>query len=219
MRNKQRSEQTYIPAGLGLPNRRFPFRPENAAERQQLRPDVETVLRGVDAMIRSLVRRAQNQFGLDDDQASDMHAAVMERLWRRSLPNFDAALGHKVSTFLHACACKHIIHQVRTVSRQHRRRCREQLSPSTAIDRNLSLAVAPQDVSDRRIEAVARQVIQDPERYLTPWQAQVLRTLLEHPHAQKQEIARMLGYERASSLSTMLLRIRERITEIDLHDA
>jgi hypothetical protein len=74
--------------------------------------------------------------------------------------------------------------------------------------------VSARDVSlDRSIEALADDVRQFPEKYLTKTQAIYFRALVENPDVPKNELAARLGLKNPSSFSREMQRIRERIIE------
>jgi hypothetical protein len=196
------------------PGRRYPFRAKKAADQPQINAEISKILCGVEDMLYQLVRRRVQQT-VDEDRIQEIVQRCREWLWQRSLPKYDNWRGVKISTFLYRCAGNFINQEVRAINRQHQ-------SPNrvTVVDPEVMFQTmqASDHAIDNQVEKVATDVLKNPEKYLTESQAVVFRAITRSPGTQMKDLARRLGYQRASSLSMMLRRIRERITEISIED-
>ena len=196
--------------------RRFPFRPRNAEDRKAIAGKVSDIMRGVEDMLYKLARR-RVQGLMDEHEVQEIVQGAMIWLWERSLPKYDAwrRPAVKVSTFLYRCAANFINQEVRAIMRRRNSRRRVLLVDPDLMMQTLHSTQSP---LDDKIAAVAQDVLDHPEKYLTVSQVQVFKTITANPHTMMKDLARELGYQRASSLSMMLRRIRERILEIDVED-
>ncbi len=153
-----------------------------------------------------------NRFGFCEDTLDDLIQRCIIHIWQHSLPRYDTREGTKVTTFIHYCAFNYFrLHMTRTYRRA-------QSEAESAPDEEFAERVAPEDGADHKIEELARSIIDNPEFFLTSVQAEVLTTIVNHPRLKMQEVAKMLGYTSACTLSHIMQRIRKRITDLDVED-
>lgn len=194
----------------------YPFKAETPADQSRINGEISRVLDGIEDMLYQLARkRAKGQ--LDDDQVHEVVQKCRIWLWQKSLPKYDAHRERpvKISTFLFRCAANFIKQEMRSVMRHRVSRHR-----MNYIDPDLMLqTLQAQDTHlDEKIQAVAEDVLEHPEKYLTGAQVEVFQTMIQNPGMLMKDIAKKLGYQRASSLSMMMRRIRERLCQIDVED-
>jgi DNA-directed RNA polymerase specialized sigma24 family protein len=212
-KNEKNQAAKAVKRGAG---RRFPYKARNAAEQGAINQKISDVLISVDDMLYRMARRRAG-VGLDDQAIQEIVQRCRSWLWQKSLPKFDAWRERKakVSTFIFRCARNFVNQEVRSLVR-----ARESPKRIHNIDPELLVHVVQgSDLAfDRKIEVVSRHVHKNPEAYFTPVQCQVFKAVTENPGVPMKELARRLGYQRASSLSMIMRRIRERVMEIDVED-
>jgi AraC-like DNA-binding protein len=197
----------------GLTGERYPFRPRpgHAGDTEFLRLEANLVLLGIDAMIYARIR-ARMQRHVDDHSVDDIAQRCRAHLWSRCLPAFDTGYKVKLGTYLYRCIDNFVRSEHQILSRRLRR--------AIASDPELmgQSIPAPDSRLDHHVEALAEDIRANPERYLSPRQAKVLRSRLARPAVSVNDLARSLGYSHASNLSLMLRRIMERIAAINIED-
>jgi hypothetical protein len=195
---------------------KHPFKARDTTHEAVVSANVSDVLHGVENML-YLLARSQARKRLREHEISEMVQACREWLWKRSLPKYDAHRGVKVQTFVYQCARNFFRQYLRAAARSRKSTRRKKIILVNPEHMLYSLRARCESL-DNRVAMVADDVMDHPEKFFTEAQVQVFRMLLEHPNIPKQDLAAMLGYKRASSLSMMVRRIKERIREIDIED-
>lgn len=159
------------------------------------------LIASVDRLIWKLVRR---RFGgrcehFQEDAAAEVRASLAD-----ALPNHDPRRG-KLSTYFYGC----IRRRLRMIAKREARKRRHHRGVDP-LPRNVA---APDSSADRHVEALAEVVLNEPQRFLTRRQAQVLRHVTSHPNEPRAEAARRLGIK-PKALSAILARIRRRLIEL-----
>ena len=202
--------------GAGTWDPKFPFKPCNAEDSSRINQEVSAILAGIEDLLYQRVRK-RSRGQLDEDQVQEIVQRCRIWLWEKSLPKYDAhRVPHvKVSTYLYQCADNFIKQELRSAVRRHISR-----KKMTYVDPDLMLhTVHAQDTHlDDRIAVVAGDVLKHPGKYLTTAQVAVFEAMINSPGVLMKDLAKRLGYQRASSLSMMMRRIRERIAQIDVED-
>lgn len=200
-----------LPTNKGL---QFPFRPKDKTDKARIRILVSSTLKGIEDMLYQLVRK-RVRGSVDEDEVNEIVQKCMIWLWEKSLPKYDAwrIPKVKVSTFLYRCASNFVHQEVRAFERRRITRKSVQLmDPEVMIQ-----TIHSRDTHlDDRIAALAEDVRIHPEKYLTAAQVKVFRKVAGNSSEMMKDMATTLGYQRASSLSMMMRRIRERLLEIDI---
>lgn len=113
------------------------------------RDNVARVLADVDGLLGEVVCRYAPRLNRHDreDCLQEMRIHVL-----LSLPNFDAARGHKLSTFVYGCCCRFMCDWLRSQRRQH-----AHLDLGGIPD-----LPAPDFFQDRHIEQLADAILADP---------------------------------------------------------
>lgn len=152
---------------------------------------------------------------IDSDSITEVVQKCMIWLWQKSLPKYNAwrVPSVKVSTFLHTCATNFILQERRTINRSRRANQGSLITQKTNYN-NAQGMMGPD--LDRKIEQLAKDIIANPEKYMTGSQVTVFNAVLNNPDRMMKDLADDLNYARASSLSMIKRRIRERISEIDI---
>lgn len=194
--------------------RKFPYRARTGEDQKAINVQVSAILTGIEDMLYQLVRRRVQQT-VDEDRVQEIVQRCREWLWLRSLPKYNAWRGVKVSTFLYRCAGNFINQEVRGISRQQQSPARVASVDPEVMHQTM---YSPDQSLDRRVERVATEVLRNPQKYLTESQVTVFRAITDNPGTQMKDLAKQLGYQRASSLSMMLRRIKERIVDISIED-
>jgi DNA-directed RNA polymerase specialized sigma24 family protein len=194
----------------------YPYKAISAADNVRINIEVSAVLKSIEDLLYQRVRkRARGQ--IDEDQIQEIVQRCRIWLWEKSLPKYDAKREPhvRVSTYLFQCADNYVRQELRSLSR--RRIGRKKM---TYVDPDLMLhTVRANDTHlDERIAIVAEDVLCNPGRYLTAAQVEVFNAMVNSPGILMKDLAKGLGYKRASSLSMMVRRIKERIKEIDLEE-
>ena len=194
----------------------FPFRSTSPQHLVHLNRRISRVLDAVDRMIYEQARR-KGSGRVDDSQIQEIVQRCRIWLWEKSLPKYDAwrTPPVKVSTFLYQCVHNFMKQEFRGVARKKvgRRQmmyCDPDVMLHTLQARDTSM--------DDRIAAKAEDILYRPECYLTEAQVIVFKAMIDNPTILMKDLAVMLGYQRASSLSMMTRRIRDRLTEIDIEE-
>lgn len=189
--------------------RRFPFRADGPEDEARANAAMGAEISAVDDMLYRLAfRYAKGDRHTIEEMAAD--AAIY--LWQRCLPRFDTRNGAKVSTFLFVCAKNRMRDIARSRLRQRRNAKLHQEGAASKLP-------TANDRCDRQVERIAKDVIANPEKYLTPQQCRIFRAMQTMPpETPKQEIAKKLGYANAGYLSTMVGRMRDAIRKIDIED-
>ena len=175
------------------------------------REEANTILLGIQNMIYKRVRDIASTY--QDDDVEEIAQKCMIHLWTKSMPKYvpDRRPHVKMSTFLHECATNFILQEVRS-----RKRAETTSRAIRIAQQSDDTQPAHDSAVDQVIDTAAIRIVESPEKYFTVSQRRVFNIMVENAHLPKKDIARILGYKRASSLSTMLLRIRNRIKEIDV---
>ena len=192
-----------------------PKRKESAKQPWPLSPsELNQVLKSIQDMVFKLVCD-HIQHHMTDDDVQEMVQKTMIWLWEKSIPKYDPnRVPHvKISTFLYCCARNYILTELRGMARATASATRmlfvdDKVLAGTAINRDQS-----QDVL---IEQAVQHLIQNPHLYLTGIQCRVFYAMVDNPNVRKKDLARLLGYKRASSFSMMIRRIIDRILLLDL---
>ena len=196
----------------------FPFRPKDDTDNLRINAAVSTVMASVEDMLYKLVRK-RIRGSVDEDEVHEVVQKCMIWLWERSLPKYDAwrVPGVKISTFLYRCAANFISQEVRAFQRRQMTKKRVHLMDPEVMIQTLR---ARDTRLDDRISAVADDVLAHPAKYLTAAQVKVFKKVTDNSGEMMKDMATTLGYQRPSSLSMMMRRIRERLLEIDIegHD-
>jgi DNA-directed RNA polymerase specialized sigma24 family protein len=205
-------------ANSKVKGQQFPFRPKSDADKARINAAVSTVMSGIEDMLYKLVRK-RVRGSVDEDQVHEIVQKCMIWLWEKSLPKYDGwrTPRVKVSTFLFRCAANFINQEVRAFQRRMTAKKRVHLMDPEMMIQTLH----SQDTHlDDRIASVADDVLANPEKYLTAAQVKVFKKITSNRGEMMKDMATTLGYQRPSSLSMMMRRIRERILEIDIegHD-
>lgn len=153
--------------------------------------DVEDLLHRIEPLILKLV--SEQLQDRPDHLREDVAQACRYYLWRYSLPRYDPA--RHLLPFVTAC--------VRRVIRRELRRIERKL-PVSPISPD---EIAREDQPD--VHHLAQQIIEEPERFLTPKQARIFRLVQAGGHPRT--IAAILGIAPAS-VSQSIWRIRKRLT-------
>ena len=192
----------------------FPYLATSPEHQLAINREISQLLDSIDSMLYDLARHRLRGIA-DEDTVQEMVQECRHWLWQRSLPKFNAALGFKVSTFIHKCAMNYFHQEVRSMKRR-----RQSHKRTILVDPELLFDVLPCDGGylEEKILALADEVNAHPEKIMTESQVRVFRTVTDNPHIPMKDLAHQLGYKRASSLSMMMRRIRERVTEIDLEE-
>jgi hypothetical protein len=187
-------------------------------ERAEATIAIDEVLQGIQRMIHKLSfvgsrnHHCQNM-RQDLTQLANLHLAG------HCLPRYDRLRGIKVTTFLHKCLGRFFAGKRRSEGR-HFASKRYQRAPKTmrlTDPLRQTLQVKSNDTPESRfVEAVADYVIQHPEDFLTRAQAAILGQLLANDGMQMQELSKRLGYNKPTSFSTILRRIKDRVSDIDI---
>lgn len=204
-----------------LADRRFPYRAASAEqvgaeraklEQQQANAAITAALASVDDMVH---RQAIRYFATQGrGRVEEMAADATCWLATHCLPRFDSSKNTKLSTFAHSCIARYMLGELRRQKRiRHAEKTITDLGPAAAPA--MRRMIAPDRGHDDRIVDLADAIMSDPSRYLTAMQSKVLTAIVNNPGMAMRDIATMLGYRQAGSLSTELLRIRERLAEID----
>ena len=192
----------------------YPYRATSPEHQLQINREVSEILSGVNDMLYELGRKRLKSVA-DEDTIQEMVQECRKWLWQKSLPKYNSALGVKPSTFLYQCARNYFRQEVRSLMRRRQSRRRTVL-----VDPELLYESLPHDGGylDAKITSLAEAIHEHPERFLTASQVTVFQTIVNNPGVPMKDLARQLGYQRASSLSMMMRRIRERICQIDVED-
>ena len=175
------------------------------------REDNDKILLGIEDMIYKLVRGAL-QFPLDENDIVEIVQECRVWLWEKSIPKFDPQRGVKMSTFLYRCASNFIQQRLRSMSRAAAGHHDVTMEQTAA----LAAALEGDDRIEIQVERAAERVMLHPERYFTATQCRVFYAMTDNPNMRKKDLAVLLGYKRASSLSMMVRRIKERILGLDV---
>ena len=192
---------------------KFPFKARSQKERASVNARISKLLMGINDMLIGIARdKCPKDF--DSNDLDDVVQKTMIHLWQVSLPKYNAWRKPfcKPSTFLFRCAYNYVSQEMRVISRARKT---HMLCTGFA---DLELRQDRDRLLDVRIAALAEEVIRNPERFLTPSQSMVFSTLLDNEGKMMKYLAEILKYRRASSLSMMLRRIKERIAGIDIED-
>ncbi|MGC4031464.1 MAG: sigma factor [Tepidisphaeraceae bacterium] len=189
----------------------YPYAGNDTATREA----IDAVLRGVENMIRDEVRKYFP--GADAADRDDLAQKVRVHLWSYSLPRFDASKGAKVSTFCCVCIRFKLLGLQPKPPRpgaKYLRRKPKPLRLNLMADDDLH---AGDQTHDRAIEELARAIIANPEQFgLSSTQIGVLNAVIAAPpDTRTMDLARQLGYANPSSLCSTIVRIKERLTEVD----
>lgn len=182
--------------------RRFPYRPADDAEAQEVRAEFDLIARDYDGMIWQAIRRKIH----DRAQADEAYACVLWRLWRSALPAYDttrAGLG----TMLYVAIRRAIIDYIR----------RRKAPRERHFDGSELRTLASDTRLDRHVEAVAQEILDHPDLYASPREAQVIADVRDHPGAEPVERGRRLGMT-SRRVNTVMVAARKRIRGIDVED-
>lgn len=154
------------------------------------------------------------------------------------MPRWDRERAAAPITFAVACLKRSLLDSARSFGRRVEREKTNPVSVIAAADDGAhgraqgimreaagegyvsSIAATPSDAAplDHTIERLAADLMERPEAYLTADQARIFRAWLASPRDQTQgELAAAMGYSRASSLSMMMGRIKQRIADLLEH--
>lgn len=206
-------------ADIDAATTRFPFHADTPEDVPRINAAIGKVLEGVEDMLYKLAFKHIRQWSADRDEVEEVVQRTRIQLWNYSLPKFDTSRCEKVTTFIYSCADRFI----RSESR-HRQRASLPTSRSQRLKffgdgaPPLIRAAGPDTRLDNRIEQIADKVRENPGLYLTGAQVEVFNAMIHSPGVLMKDLAKRLGYQRASCLSMMMRRIRERIAAIDIED-
>jgi DNA-directed RNA polymerase specialized sigma24 family protein len=197
--------------------RKHPFKARTVAERETLNAEISRVLVGVDNMFYDIAR-GQLPTNTDWDTIEEIVQKCRMWMWKKSLPKYNAWRRPKVkvSTFLHKCATNFIRQERRTLMR--RQRPHQGALRQSNLDVNYGGDCTVEFDIDRKVEALANDIIAHPEKYMTASQTAVFKAVVNNPDTMMKDLATQLQYARASSLSMIKRRIRERLANIDIMD-
>jgi DNA-directed RNA polymerase specialized sigma24 family protein len=194
--------------------RQHPFRalPGEEADRDR---DLTQFIAGIDDMIVDIILREMTRAEARHAQwKADIQQAVRMHLATRAMLMFDAwrVPKTKPGTYAHRV----IVNRVRDILKRLRR---EQRTAPIQLDHGYE-APGPNGFHDDRIRELATQIIRDPMQFgFSRPQARVLIAVANRPPGTTYvELSRQLGYRSPTSLTTMLKRIKERITSLDIMD-
>jgi DNA-directed RNA polymerase specialized sigma24 family protein len=217
--NRPKTQSRLDSRPYGIQGQIFPFRPREPKEQFPgdpafIQAEINAVLIGIDDMIWQQARSWQRTCGISEEDTEDVTQSVRMNLWQRGLVNFSTAYDVKLTTYIHACIHNYVKQAVRDIKRRQDRSPEASSSPELAADELLSVDTEWDD----KVYEIADDVIVNPEKYLTPKQAVVFRLLMDNPNALIQDLAGVMSYSQASSLSMMKRRIKDRLKEISIPD-
>jgi DNA-directed RNA polymerase specialized sigma24 family protein len=205
--------QTNMPFDEVTLSRRFPFRSEGPEDSVRALQASNVAITNVQRMVWKLVKATMPK-DLTHEDLEDVVQDCNLHLHSKSLPEFDADRGYKVSTFLHTC--------IWTFSWQRRRVIMQRKNAASGrpafVDDSMEMIEAPDQMFDSTIEEIAQAILATPDKFFTRKQATVLRHLVANEGRSMQELSRELGYHQASSFSNMKRRVRERIESLSIAD-
>jgi len=206
-----------IPPETQEDQNKYPYRDRGPQHRKQLNQEISQILSSVDDMIYKQARSMSKGKGrgVDESQIQEIVQKCRIWLWEKSIPQFNPARHTKMSTFLFTCIANFMRQEFRSITRRKFGR-RQLMFVNPDIFRQM-----PQSrdfVLDGKIRELASDVIEHPEKYLSKTQVQVFCTMRDNPRMLMKEIATKLGYQRASSLSMMVRRIRNKIAQVAIED-
>ena len=186
--------------------------PDQAHKKPVTRDEVNAALVGVRDMVSSLVNARLKQMA-GDDENEELIQKTMISLWEKSIPKFDPSRGVKLSTFLYDCARNFIATEVRSLARAARPGRRIALISQETM---AGLGSKTEQHVNIIVEKAAAGIMAHPERHFTARQRTVFRALTKNPLMRRKDLARMLGYKRAGSLSMMIHHICLRLKSVDM---
>lgn len=185
----------------------YPFRINTSVARKE----ADKVFRGIAPMVRHQVE-TMNWLDLDPESIDEIYSNVMSLLWERSLPAFDTTRKVKLSTFLHSCSRRFIIGEFR----RRRRQANSKQAIANVDPHDLFHHAADPEFLSRRIQKLASDIILHPSEYLNKTHARVLMARVDNPQMPIKDLATLLGYQHPRSLSSVLTRIKEIISELEI---
>lgn len=193
----------------------FPFKiteDMSKEEVDEITQKANQIIITIDDMIHNLVRKRFRILDRDD------HEEIVQRcrmwLWERPIPKFDAHRGVKVTTFLYECISRFCGQEVRRIINYNKKDSKINADKPEGY---LYECVANDEFVDRKIVAIAKSVVDNPELYMTKSQARAFKKIYNSENGKlKRDIAKDMGYKRPSSLSVRLKTIYEKIGEIDI---
>jgi DNA-directed RNA polymerase specialized sigma24 family protein len=196
--------------------RRFPFRTRNRVDAKRAGLAANEALRSVQDMVFSLVKQSMPK-DLTIEDVEDLVQECNLHLHIKSLPRYDAWRKPKVkiSTFLRACIFNWVRQKRRVVISKRMSKPGRSHTISQS-DYPFHTLPAPDESVDRYVEALAADLLSNPDAFLTPHQAAALRAVVDNDGSTMQKLSIDLNYKLPSSFSTMKKKIRERIVELDI---
>lgn len=180
-----------------LRGRRHPYAilPDDVpAVQAMIREACSQALSDVDRMLHQAVRRRMSHLQHEDHE--DAVQQVRVKLWA-GLANYDASRrGVKWSTFAHAVIQRSVSHVARSIARAANKTPRKGRPLTTvSLDSPAARGLAGADQStDRRIEAIAKDVLANPEKYLKPaWVVAAVQIATAAPHGELATYAAAAG--------------------------
>lgn len=193
---------------------RFPYRVETPADQAGVDRRVNDLLVKTQPIIWDLAKQINKAYRLPYEDVEDIQTGCLRYLWKVSLPRYDAHREPVTSptTFLWHCSRGYLKKEFKRTAKRNNRRS----SSVAAVD--LSTLQADDESVSRLVDRFAREIISNPEKYLLPQQVRVLNAKLNNPHMLTQDLAKVLGYERSSSLCMMISRIKTSIADLSIED-
>jgi len=178
------------------------------------RKEIEDVMVKIGPMLADMVRK-RGRAAIPPDEAEEIVQKVYVALWETSIPKFDPVnYPHvKLTTFLYSCAQNVIIQEMRAYARSVDHRHTD-MAPE-CLEELVDTRVGATEY-DPVIERAAEIILENPTKFFTKNQAKVLLALVENQGMVfKKDLAVILNYQQASSLSMMHKRLTEKIMKLD----
>ena len=159
-------DYTSIPGAEGLPDRRFPYRADTAADRSRLTTPVAAVCTWAMGVLDALLARIR-----DDATRDDLQQDALLHLIDRSLPRFDAQNpgGARLETYLFGCLHRSIRMGLRT-----RRRAQRRDAAAIAEAREASTTSPLDQLIAREVSQQLRAIFERPHQHLEPDEARAI---------------------------------------------
>ncbi len=169
------------------------------------------ILSSVESMIFKIVRVHAGPYLCNDD-LQEIVQEIRIGMWIDALPRFDAWRGVRLTTYLYKCINNSAINHLRRLNRHARSPEYAVRSPNSVLDR----LPAPDAACDPAVEDTARRFFRQAADQLTAKQVAVLRFIGDNPGVPMNKIAAMLGYKQQRTLSMLVKRMRDVVSELPI---